>query len=74
MRPVVGAGRSLAFHTTRAFNLELAAAIDDASPELQRRASILEARRQCRLARVAHHPLLAEMLAGAEQGETMVMP
>ncbi|MBG0825753.1 hypothetical protein HS048_34275 [Planomonospora sp. ID91781] len=63
-------GDPLTTHTLRSFNREMAEAIDGASPDLQRRASIAEARRQCTLAGVADHPVLTEALARAEQGQT----
>ncbi|MEV0629807.1 DUF6461 domain-containing protein [Nonomuraea wenchangensis] len=63
-------GDPLARHALRAFNHELAEAIDNASPDLQRRAAVAEARRQCELAGVADHPVLAAALASAERGET----
>ncbi|MBG0825962.1 hypothetical protein HS048_35415 [Planomonospora sp. ID91781] len=63
-------GDPLATHLLRSFNREMAEAIDDASPGLQRRAAIAEARRQCALAGVAGHPVLTEALARAEQGQT----
>ncbi|MDX3101711.1 hypothetical protein PW035_12790 [Nonomuraea angiospora] len=62
-------GDPLARHALRAFNQELAEAIDNASPGLQRRAAVAEARRQCELAGVADHPVLAAALASAERGE-----
>ncbi|MER6509406.1 DUF6461 domain-containing protein [Nonomuraea sp. NPDC001636] len=63
-------GDPLATHALRAFDRKLAEAIDHASPGLQRRAAIAEARRQCALAGVADHPVLAAALASAERGET----
>ncbi|GGK94371.1 hypothetical protein Ppa06_64820 [Planomonospora parontospora subsp. parontospora] len=63
-------GDPLARHALRAFDRRLAEAIDGASPDLQRRAAIAEARRQCERAGVADHPVLAEALASAERGET----
>ncbi|MGW0594950.1 DUF6461 domain-containing protein [Streptosporangium sp. NPDC002607] len=63
-------GDPLARHALRAVDRRLAEAIDGASPNLQRRAAIAEARRQCGLAGVAGHPVLAEALARAERGET----
>ncbi|GAT71490.1 hypothetical protein PS9374_07181 [Planomonospora sphaerica] len=63
-------GDPLALHALRAIDRRLAEAIDGASPDLQRRAAIAEARRQCGLAGVVGHPVLAEALARAERGET----
>ncbi|MFI7419438.1 hypothetical protein [Nonomuraea sp. NPDC049684] len=63
-------GDPLAAHALRAFDRKLAEAIDHASPVLQRRAAVAEARRQCALAGVADHPVLAAALASAERGET----
>ncbi|WP_327586087.1 DUF6461 domain-containing protein [Nonomuraea sp. NBC_00507] len=63
-------GDPLARHALRVVNRELAEAIDNAAPDLQRRAAVAEARRQCELAGVADHPVLAAALASAERGET----
>ncbi|MEU5864551.1 DUF6461 domain-containing protein [Nonomuraea sp. NPDC047529] len=63
-------GDPLARHALRACNRKLAEAIDLASPDLQRRAAVAEARRQCELAGVADQPVLAAALAAAERGET----
>ncbi|NUO96885.1 MAG: hypothetical protein HOW71_35235 [Nonomuraea sp.] len=63
-------GDPLAQHALRAFNPKLAEAIDHASPDLQRRAAVAEARRQCELAGVADHPVLAAALASAERART----
>ncbi|MEW9555391.1 DUF6461 domain-containing protein [Nonomuraea sp. NPDC050783] len=62
-------GDPLTRHALRAFHRELADAIDHASPDLQWRAAVTEARRQCELAGVADHPVLAAALASAERGE-----
>ncbi|MFG1755315.1 DUF6461 domain-containing protein [Streptosporangium sandarakinum] len=63
-------GDPFARHALRIVNRKLAEAIDDASPDLQRRAAVAEARRQCGVAGVAGHPVLAAALASAERGET----
>ncbi|MFF4197485.1 DUF6461 domain-containing protein [Nonomuraea sp. NPDC001831] len=63
-------GDPLATHALRALAPALAEAIDHASPGLQRRAAVAEARRQCALAGVADHPVLAAALTSAERGET----
>ncbi|MEW1843799.1 DUF6461 domain-containing protein [Nonomuraea angiospora] len=62
-------GDPLARHALRAYDQELAEAIDNASPGLQRRAALAEARRQCEVAGMADHPVPAAALASAERGE-----
>ncbi|GAA2213955.1 hypothetical protein GCM10009850_094190 [Nonomuraea monospora] len=61
-------GDPLARSVLRVFHPELAQAIDDAPPVLQRRAALAEARRQCEVAGVASHPVLTAALAEAERG------
>ncbi|TYB56028.1 hypothetical protein FXF51_45265 [Nonomuraea sp. PA05] len=61
-------GDPFARSALRAFRPELAQAIDDAPPGLQRRAAVAEARRQCEVAGVASHPVLTAALAEAERG------
>ncbi|NJP91826.1 hypothetical protein HCN51_20580 [Nonomuraea sp. FMUSA5-5] len=63
-------GDPLARHALRVIDRQLAEAIDHAPPDLRRRAAVAEARRQCELAGVADHPVLAAALASAERGET----